>query len=163
MRLIFAVASIVLVGCSAGLDGPPKDVLRSVVGTDAQAEHATEVLWLFREMLDVDGSRVDVLFVNTAEEQQAECLGYAACTRPLTNGYKVAVYWPEGREEQWQHAYSLAHELCHVYVLQSGMDRSGDPDHAFVECYQRPDAPWMYGPGEGYAWQIAHQREWGVQ
>jgi hypothetical protein len=103
---------------------------------------------VFRNLVDVDATRVDLVFVATWEEQRDACHGLAACTSPQTNGYLIATFWPS--DGTTAHAYMLAHELCHVYYLETGA--GGDPNHSHEECFGRPGA---FGGGEGYAWQAA--------
>lgn len=135
----------------------PRDMFRSVDGDDVQMENAHRVATIFREYLNVDASRVDLLFVITSEQQLSECKGFAACTHSLANGYHIATYWPSDRGTPSQYARLLAHELCHVYYMEDGENPDGDPNHTHTECFAEPDYPTKFGPGEGIATKVALQ------
>jgi hypothetical protein len=149
-----AVAFVVLLCCSGcGVAEPEPRPFRAITGTELQRITAQELLRREQALLPIDGDSVQVLFVTTAAEQQAACHGYAACTS--ADGRQVSTYWPPDREPQWDYAYLLAHELCHVYYAQR--DGDGDALHEHRSCYARPDAPQLYGDGAGIAWQVAQQ------
>lgn len=136
-RVIAILAALALgVGGCGQAEEPGSDpqAFRSVVGSPDQVAHATATLDVFRNLVNVDASRVDVVFVNTWEEQRDACHGFAGCTDPETNGYHVTTYWPLDWTEA--HPYILAHELCHVYYFQTG-DGYGDHNHTHIECFDR--------------------------
>lgn len=143
--------------CSAACGQTPRpdpaNTYGNVLGTDAQIEHANDVLGFFGELLPTDVRRVDVAFAETWDEQHAACGWDAGCTTPEVNSYSVTVIWPEDRGTPAEFAYMLAHELCHVHYFGTG--EMGDPNHTHTECFARPDRPDMYGTGVGYAWQVA--------
>lgn len=155
-RLIFLLTLMAL-GLSVGGCGrdqaTPVPNFRSIEGTEEQEDHAITTLDVFRNLVDVDASRIDLAFVTTWEEQRDACGGFAACTSPQVNGYLVTTFWPPDGGVVF--AYRLAHELCHVYYLEVG--EGGDATHSHGECFGRPDVGGQgaYGGGEGYAWQAA--------
>lgn len=133
-RVIAILAALALgVGaCGQAPEGAPGPGFRSVVGSEEQLDWANTTLDVFRNLVDVDASRVDLVFVNTWEEQRDACHGFAGCTKAQVNGYRIDSYWPPEWDEN--HPYILAHELCHVYYYQTG-DGDGDPGHKHIECY----------------------------
>jgi hypothetical protein len=144
--LVFAAAiGLVIMLCCTGCGTMPElatgDSYRQIAGDARQASLAADVAALMREHVPVDVSRVDLMFVTTAEEQREACDGFAACTHAEVNGYHVATYWPDPGAQN--HAQLLAHELCHVYYYETG--EAGDPNHTHVECF------------ESYAHEVAQQ------
>lgn len=132
--LVYRLLPFVLMLAGCGVESTlGRPGFRTIDGTESQIEWANDTLDVFRNLVDVDASRVDLTFVNTFEEQNSACHGFAACATPKTNGYNVATFWPEDWKEN--HPYLLAHELCHVYYLQTG--EAGDPNHTHIECFDR--------------------------
>lgn len=152
-----AIILLVLLGsCSTGCGAAARADLhwRTDDGDALQVEHAADVLMLFHEHLPVDAARTDLEFFTPANNRQIEvCHGDAACTilESDERGYYIGTYWPED-DYQVEHAYSLAHELCHLYYYETG--EGGDPNHTHTECFARPGQP-IYGEGAGYAWKVA--------
>jgi hypothetical protein len=154
-RLLWVVAALLVTAACAPQEtlvtaGPGE--FRSVWGQPDREGLALQALASLRERIDVDASHVDLVFVTSAEEQQADCKGRAACTGAISDGYDVVTYWPD----EWtvDHPDLLAHELCHVWAYQQG-DSTGDLHHTRTECFAQPGYYQSY-PGEiGYAWDSA--------
>jgi hypothetical protein len=128
---------------------------RTSDGTEAQLEHAQDVLGMFRGYHTVSAARVDLHWFTSDADQIESCHGDAECTTAEVNGYRVAAYWPDDAAPAaaLSLAADLAHELCHVWYFETG--ESGDPDHTHTECFARPGMYQSY-PGEvGISWGVA--------